>query len=84
MGYSPWGHKELDTTEATQHTCITTFLTSWRLNPGVLRVPNFSALYLQSLNFPLILGAHYIHCVWIFTSLNHRFVSFSLKFVGSP
>ena len=19
MGYSPWGHKELDTTEATQH-----------------------------------------------------------------
>ena len=22
MGHSPWGHKELDTTEATQHTCI--------------------------------------------------------------
>ena len=20
MGYSPWGHKELDTTEVTQHT----------------------------------------------------------------
>ena len=20
-GYSPWGHKELDSTEATQHTC---------------------------------------------------------------
>ena len=21
MGYSPWGHKESDTTEVTQHTC---------------------------------------------------------------
>ena len=21
MGYSPWGHKELDTTEATEYTC---------------------------------------------------------------
>ena len=24
MGYSPWGHKELDTTEATEHTCMHT------------------------------------------------------------
>ena len=23
VGYSSWGHKELDTTEATLHTCIT-------------------------------------------------------------
>ena len=22
VGYSPWGHKELDTTEATEHACI--------------------------------------------------------------
>ena len=22
MGYSPWGHKELDTTEAMEHTCL--------------------------------------------------------------
>ena len=24
MGCSPWGHKELDTTEATKHTCTPT------------------------------------------------------------
>ena len=22
VGYSPWGHKELDTTEVTQHACV--------------------------------------------------------------
>ena len=27
VGYSPWGHKELDTTEVTSHTCILGFHT---------------------------------------------------------
>ena len=29
VGYSPWGRKELDTTETTDHTC--TMLHSWRI-----------------------------------------------------
>jgi len=28
-GYSPWGHRESDTTEATEHTHGMTFVSSW-------------------------------------------------------
>ena len=35
-GYSPWGHKELDTTEATQHTC---WLLGWSAKQRQRRAP---------------------------------------------
>ena len=34
VGYSPWGHKELDTAKATERTHIKYALLSWLINPA--------------------------------------------------
>ena len=40
MGYSPWGHKELDKTEVTEHACAQT-----KLNVRRLDVLNVFSMY---------------------------------------
>ena len=39
VGYSPWGHKELDTTEVTEHTHLY-YISSWRQVAAIASSPN--------------------------------------------
>ena len=54
--YSPWGHKELDTTEATEHTCITSGKCS-----GCRDQHSHSPTALCQLQ----IGTYQEHCQWL-------------------
>ena len=45
MGYSPWGHKELDTTETTEHACIE------RVAQMVMNLSTMQETWVQSLGW---------------------------------
>ena len=52
VGYSPWGLKELDITEATQHACTLLALTNAKSLEGKFQIP---------FSFPTCLGIGSVH-----------------------
>ena len=55
-GYSPWGHKELDTTEATQHTAYAYKKLAKSLTMFCKNVHSITPQFEQNMNKAYILG----------------------------
>ena len=60
MGYSPWGHKESDTTEVTEYICIQCVRTTETQRRGFLPIKTSCRVTVQS---PPVLAPTCLHSV---------------------